>query len=151
MNNLFKAALLVFFFVINSCKGFQSDFVKDNANIFLKEEKDFLNEKLYDYYVKNSMQFLVYTVNGTGGIRTVDEYAEELVKRIDYGESGFKNSIILFIFVKEHYIKFRWGNRFNGLMSDDIASSIIKKIGMYFSRNDFKLGVIAAIEELGNL
>lgn len=140
--------LIILFLFSCSCYGGGNnkyDFVKDNASILTSSDIRVINKSLNEYYNVLNKQFLVYTVSGTQGVMNTEAYSNELIKRIDFGSVGFENSLVMLIYLQDHFIMFRWGKKFNINMSDSTAQKLVQNAGKYFSKSQYKEGIVSTI------
>lgn len=144
--------LFIVFSQIVACKSSKTCyFVKDNARVLPLTFIKSLNQNICSSYSKTEVQFIVYTINSISGIKKPDAYSEDLIRKTDFGRSGFRNSVVMVLYPDEGFLSLRWGDNLVSRIDSLKANSIIDSMKSFFIKKDFSVGVNYGVNKVYSL
>lgn len=148
MKILYTFLLTVSLQNLGCSKDISSVFIRDNARVMSQGQVDTINKKIKTYFSKTKVKMFVYTISSIHNIESLEIYAEDLISKTDFGETGFKNSVILVVFPDEGSLFLRWGENLKKNIDNQMAEKLITTMRMSFSKNEFYNGIRHCVEKV---
>lgn len=121
-----------------------SHYVEDYANVINPSEEQSLNGILQELEQKTGAQYIILTVNTTGGI-PVEQYAIELATKWKLGQKGKDNGMLFVLAKKDRRYRFEVGYGLEGFITDQYTGRVGREILVpYLNQGDFSQGIYKA-------
>ncbi|MBN1510114.1 MAG: TPM domain-containing protein [Sedimentisphaerales bacterium] len=121
------------------------EYVDDLANVITAEQKHSLNAILQELEQKTGVQYIILTVETTGGI-PIEEYSIELAhNRWKLGQKDKDNGLLFAIAVKDRAYRFEVGYGLEGTVTDRFAGQIGRDVLVpYLKKGQYSEGIYEA-------
>jgi len=145
----FTAALLIFCFVGEVASGqaglpMPRHYVEDYANVINPSEEQSLNGILQELEQKTGAQYIVLTVETTGGI-PIEDFAIELAGRWKLGQKGKDNGMLFVLAKSDRRYRFEVGYGLEGFVTDQYCGRVGRDVLVpYLKRSDYGQGIYQA-------
>lgn len=100
-----------------------TQYVDDQAGIISADTEQTINNLLKELEQKTGVQFVVLTVNSTGGV-PIDQYSMELVERWKLGQKGKDNGFLMTVAVQDRKYRFEVGYGLEGFLTDQYCGGV---------------------------
>jgi uncharacterized protein len=135
-----------------------TEFVTDKAEIIDADSASTLNAVLSELETKTTVQFLVVTIDTTGG-KPIADVAKALGNKWQLGQKGKDNGILLLVALKDHDIRIAVGKGLEKVLSASACDSIAANdMTPLFRKKEYgkgvvkgTLAVVAKLEKLYNV
>ena len=119
-------------------------YVADYANVISAEHERSLNGILQELEQKSGAQYIVLTVQTTGGL-PIDMYAIELAENWKLGQKGKDNGMLFVIAVADRKYRFEVGYGLEGFVTDQYCGRMGREVlAPYLKKGDYSRGVYEA-------
>ena len=98
-------------------------YVEDKAGIVSADYEQRLNGLLRELEQKTGVQFIVLTVNSTGGV-PIEQYSIELAEQWKLGQKGKDNGFLLTVAVKDRKYRLEVGYGLEGFLTDQYCGRV---------------------------
>lgn len=147
-------SFLALFFALSSfalaftSPGNPTGYVNDFASVLSPEQKTTLETTLKAFNASTSNEIAIVTIKSLDG-DYIEHYAEQLFKLWGIGDEKKDNGVLLLIAVDDHQMRIEVGYGLEGVLTDAIASSIIRNdLTPAFKQNDFFGGINKAVNNI---
>jgi uncharacterized protein len=122
--------------------------IVDNANLLTPAQEAELARKLEALERASSRQLVILTAPDLGG-RSIDEYGVGLGRAWRLGQAGANNGAVLIVAVAEKKVRIEVGYGLEGILTDALASQIIRdRITPRFRADDYPGGINAGADAI---
>ncbi len=119
-------------------------YVEDYANVIDPAQEQSLNGILQELEQKTGAQYIVLTVETTGGI-PIEEFSIKLAGKWKLGQKGKDNGMLFVIAVKDREYRFEVGYGLEGFITDQYCGRIGREVLVpYLKKGDFSTGILQA-------
>lgn len=101
-------------------------FVNDYAKVLSQEDKQNLEEKLFNYQDTSNIQVVIVTVESLLG-RDIKDLSNDWASQWQIGQKGSDNGLLILVAMKEKQIRFEVGYGLESFLTDSECLEIIKK------------------------
>lgn len=98
-------------------------YVEDDASVISSYQEEKLNLLLNELEQKTGIQFIVLTINTTGGI-PIEQYSIELAEQWKLGQKGKDNGFLLTIALNDRKYRFEVGYGLEGFLTDQYCGRV---------------------------
>jgi len=143
------AALLLFCFVGEVASGqaglpTPQHYVEDYANVINDSEEQSLNGILQELEQKTGAQYIVLTVETTGGL-PIEQFAIELAEKWKLGQKGKDNGMLFVLAKNDRKYRFEVGYGLEGFVTDQYCGRVGRDVLVpYLKRSDYSQGIYQA-------
>jgi uncharacterized protein len=121
------------------------EYVDDLANVITPEHKHALNGILQELEQKTDAQYIILTVQTTGGIPIEDFSIELAHNRWKLGQKGKDNGLLFTLAVKDRAYRFEVGYGLEGFVTDRFAGQIGRDVLVpYLKKGQYSQGIYEA-------
>ncbi len=122
-----------------------SRFVEDRANVIDAQTEQRLLGRLQELEQKTTAQFIVLTVDTTGGV-PIEQYALGLAESWKLGQKGKDNGLLLVVAVKDRKYDFETGYGMEEPLPDSFLGTVGRnQLVPHFKRGDYSRGIEEAV------
>jgi len=119
-------------------------YVEDNANVINDSTERSLNGILQELEQKTGAQYIILTVQTTGGM-PIDQFSIELVEKWKLGQKGKDNGMLFTLAAKDRKYRFEVGYGLEGFVTDQYCGRIGRNVLVpYLKKGDFSQGIYQA-------
>jgi len=119
-------------------------YVEDYANVISPADKQSLNAILQELDQKTGAQYIVLTVETTGGT-PIEQFSIALAQKWKLGQRGKDNGMLFVIAVKDREYRFEVGYGLEGFITDQYCGRIGRDVLVpYLKKGDYSQGVFQA-------
>lgn len=119
-------------------------YVEDYANVISPADEQSLNGILQELEQKTGAQYIVLTVETTGGT-PIEEFSIKLAEKWKLGQKGKDNGLLFVIAVKDREYRFEVGYGLEGFITDQYCGRIGREVlAPYLKKGDYSRGVFQA-------
>ena len=119
-------------------------YVEDLANVINPADEQSLNGILQELEQKTGAQYIVLTVESTGGT-PIEEFSIKLAEKWKLGQKGKDNGLLFVIAVKDREYRFEVGYGLEGFITDQYCGRIGREVlAPYLKKGDYSQGVFQA-------
>ncbi len=119
-------------------------YVQDNANVISASDERSLNGILQELEQKSGVQYIILTVQTTGGI-PIEQFSIELVEKWKLGRKGKDNGVLFTLAAKDRKYRFEVGYGLEGFVTDQYCGRIGRNVLVpYLRKGDFSQGIYQA-------
>jgi uncharacterized protein len=119
-------------------------YVEDYANVISPADEQSLNGILQELEQKTGAQYIVLTVETTGGT-PIEEFSIKLAEKWKLGQKGKDNGLLFVIAVKDREYRFEVGYGLEGFITDQYCGRIGREVlAPYLKKGDYSQGVFQA-------
>jgi uncharacterized protein len=119
-------------------------YVADLANVVNAEHEQALNGILQELEQKTGVQYIILTLDSTGGL-PIEQFAIELLDRWQLGQKGKDNGLLFTLAVQDRAHRFEVGYGLEGIIPDQYAGRIGREVlEPYLKKGDFSRGIYDA-------
>jgi len=119
-------------------------YVQDNANVISASDERSLNGVLQELEQKTGAQYIILTVQTTGGM-PIEQFSIELVEKWKLGQKGKDNGMLFTLAAKDRKYRFEVGYGLEGLVTDQYCGRIGRNVLVpYLRKGDFSQGIYQA-------
>jgi uncharacterized protein len=122
--------------------------VHDEAKLLSQQTVDEIERKLKVYEDSTSNQIAILIVNSLEG-EVLEEYTLRVAEKWKLGLKDKDNGVLLLIAVDDHKMRIEVGYGLEGVVTDAMASRIIRnELAPNFRKDDYDTGVISAVNAI---
>jgi len=119
-------------------------YVQDNANVISASDEHSLNGILQELEQKTGAQYIILTVQTTGGM-PIEQFSIELVEKWKLGQKGKDNGMLFTLAAKDRKYRFEVGYGLEGFVTDQYCGRIGRNVLVpYLRKGDFSQGIYQA-------
>ncbi len=119
-------------------------YVQDDANVINASDEHTLNGILQELEQKTGVQYIVLTVQTTGGM-PIEQFSIELVEKWKLGRKGKDNGMLFTLAAKDRKYRFEVGYGLEGFITDQYCGRIGRNVLVpYLRKGDFSQGIYQA-------
>lgn len=119
-------------------------YVQDYANVIDTPEEQSLNGLLQELEQKTSVQYIVLTVETTGGV-PIEQFSIELAQKWKLGQKGKDNGMLFTLAVKDRRYRFEVGYGLEGFITDQFCGQVGRKVLVpYLRKGQYSQGIYQA-------
>jgi len=119
-------------------------YVQDNANVISASDERSLNGVLQELEQKTGAQYIILTVQTTGGM-PIEQFSIELVEKWKLGQKGKDNGMLFTLAAKDRKYRFEVGYGLEGFVTDQYCGRIGRNVLVpYLQKGDFSQGIYQA-------
>ena len=160
MNNQIRTCLIFIVYLCVSIPWTQATlpepryYVEDHANVIQSDHERSLNGFLQELEQKTGIQYIVLTVQTTGGI-PIEQFAIELAQNWKLGQKGKDSGLLFVIAMQDRHYRFEVGYGLEGIITDQYCGSVGRNVlKPQLQSNHISLGIyeanITVIDHLAN-
>jgi uncharacterized protein len=117
------------------------EYVDDLARVINAEHQRALNGVLQELEQKTGVQYIVLTVDSTGGL-PIEQFSIELLDRWQLGQKGKDNGVLFTLAVQDRAYRFEIGPGLEGMVPDQYAGRIGREVlEPYLQKNQYSQGI----------
>lgn len=121
-----------------------SRFVEDYANVINDSDEQSLNGILQELEQKTGAQYIVLTVETTGGM-PIEQFAIELAEKWKLGQKGKDNGMLFVLAKNDRRYRFEVGYGLEGFITDQYCGRVGREVLVpYLKQGDFSRGIYQA-------
>ena len=154
MNQRIKQVVALFLLLCLSVPLFALDVpplrsrVTDLAGVLSPSERQHIEERLYLFETQTSNQIAVLIISSLRG-EVLEDYLIRVVDKWKLGVGEKENGVLLLIVTEEKKIRIETGYGLEGVLTDLIASQIIRNdIAPYFRQGNYYAGIAAGLNSI---
>lgn len=102
-------------------------YVEDQAQVVSSEHEQSLNGLLQELEQKTGVQYIVLTVDSTGGL-PIEQFSVELLDRWKLGQAGKDDGFLFTLAMKDRAYRFETGYGLEGVITDQFAGRVGREI-----------------------
>jgi uncharacterized protein len=119
-------------------------YVEDYANVINSSEEQSLNGVLQELEQKTGAQYIVLTVETTGGV-PIEDYAITLAEGWKLGQKGKDNGMLFVLAKSDRKYRFEVGYGLEGFVTDRYCGTVGRDVLVpYLKRGDYSRGIYQA-------
>lgn len=119
-------------------------YVEDYANVVSPANEQSLNGILQELEQKTGAQYIILTVETTGGL-PIEQFSIELAEKWKLGQKGKDNGMLFVIAVKDREYRFEVGYGLEGFITDQYCGRIGREVLVpYLKKGDYSTGIYQA-------
>jgi uncharacterized protein len=119
-------------------------YVEDYANVINGAVEQSLNGILQELEQKTGTQYIILTVQTTGGV-PIEQFSIELAEKWKLGQKGKDNGMLFTIAVKDRRYRFEVGYGLEGFITDQSCDRVGREILVpYLRKGDYSQGIYQA-------
>jgi uncharacterized protein len=120
-------------------------YVDDLANVVDPDEEQRLNGLLQELEQKTGVQYIILTIETTGGI-PIEDYSIHLAHDVwKLGQEGKDNGVLFTLAVKDRTYRFEVGYGLEGVLTDRFTGQVGRAVLVpYLQRGDYSAGIYRA-------
>jgi len=119
-------------------------YVEDYANVINPAEEQSLNGILQELEQKTGAQYIVLTVETTGGI-PIQQFAIELAEKWKLGQKGKDNGMLFVLAKSDRWYRFEVGYGLEGFITDQFCGRVGREyLVPYLKKGDYSQGIYQA-------
>ena len=116
-------------------------YVEDYANVINPSDEQSLNALLQELEKKTGVQYIILTVETTGGL-PIEQFSIELAQKWKLGQKGKDNGMLFVIAVKDRNYRFEVGYGLEGFITDQFCSRVGREdLLPYLKKTDYSQGI----------
>ncbi|MHC5075638.1 MAG: TPM domain-containing protein [Planctomycetota bacterium] len=125
-------------------------YVEDYAGIINESDEQLLKGILQELEQKTGVQYIVLTVQTTGGM-SIDEYSIGLAEKWQLGQEGKDNGILFTMAMKERRYRLEVGYGLEGFITDAYCGRVLRLILLpYLRKSEFSRGILETNAQVAN-
>lgn len=122
--------------------------VHDEAKILSQQTVEQIERQLSVYEDSTSNQIAILIINSLEG-EVLEEYTLRVAEKWKLGQKDKDNGVLLLIAVDDHKMRIEVGYGLEGVITDALASRIIRnELAPNFRKDDYDTGVISAVNAI---
>jgi uncharacterized protein len=122
--------------------------VHDEAKLLSQQTVDEIERQLRVYEDSTSNQIAILIINSLEG-EVLEEYTLRVAEKWKLGQKDKDNGVLLLIAVDDHKMRIEVGYGLEGVVTDAMASRIIRnELAPNFRKDDYDTGVISAVNAI---
>lgn len=119
-------------------------YVEDYANVINPAEEQSLNGILQELEQKTGTQYIILTIETTGGI-PIEQYAIKLAEKWRLGQKGKDNGMLFVLAKNDRWYRFEAGYGLEGFITDQYTGQIGRDyLVPYLKKGDYSKGIYQA-------
>ena len=119
-------------------------YVEDNANVINNADEQSLNGILQELEQKTGAQYIILTVQTTGGL-PIEQFSIELVEKWKLGQKGKDNGMLFVLAKNDRKWRFEVGYGLEGFITDHYCDRIGRNVLVpYLKKGDYSKGIYTA-------
>jgi len=119
-------------------------YVEDYANVINSPDEQSLNGVLQELEQKTGAQYIVLTVETTGGL-PIEQFAIELAEKWKLGQKGKDNGMLFVLAKKDRHYRFEVGYGLEGFVTDQYCGQIGRDFLVpYLKKGDYSQAIFQA-------
>jgi uncharacterized protein len=123
-------------------------YVEDYANVISPADEQSLNGILQELEQKTGAQYIILTVETTGGT-PIEDFSIKLAEKWKLGQKGKDNGLLFVIAVKDREYRFEVGYGLEGFITDQYCGRIGREVlAPYLKKGDYSQGIFQANAEI---
>jgi uncharacterized protein len=145
----FTAVLLLFCYVGEFARGqaalpMPRHYVEDYANVINDSDEQSLNGILQELEQKTGAQYIILTVDTTGGL-PIEQFAIELAEKWKLGQKGKDNGMLFVLAKNDRRYRFEVGYGLEGFITDQYCGRVGRDVlEPLLKRGDYSRGIYQA-------
>ena len=119
-------------------------YVDDLAHVVGAEHTHALNGILQELEQKTGVQYIILTVDSTGGL-PIEQFSIELLDKWKLGQKGKDNGLLFTTALKDRTYRFETGYGLEGVITDQFAGQVGREVLVpYFKKGQYSQGIYEA-------
>jgi uncharacterized protein len=119
-------------------------YVEDYANVINADHKHALLGLLQELEQKTGVQYIILTIDTTGGL-PIEQFSIELLDKWKLGQKGKDNGVLFTMALKDRAYRFDIGYGLEGVITDAAAGQIGRDVLVpYLKKGDYSRGIYEA-------
>lgn len=119
-------------------------YVEDYANVISSSDEQSLNGILQELEQKTGAQYIILTVESTGGL-PIEQFSIELAEKWKLGQAGKDNGMLFTIAMKDRKYRFEVGYGLEGFITDQYCGRVGRETLVPYIRNgNYSKGIYEA-------
>jgi len=119
-------------------------YVEDRAQVVNAEHEQALNGILQELEQKTGVQYIILTLDSTGGL-PLEQFSIELLDRWQLGQKGQDNGLLFTLAVRDRAYRFEVGYGLEGIVPDQYAGQVGREVRTpHLQRGDYSRGIYDA-------
>lgn len=119
-------------------------YVDDRANVIDEEHERTLNGILQELEQKTGIQYIILTIDSTGGL-PIEQFSIELLDKWKLGQAGKDNGFLFTLALKDRAYRFETGYGLEGILPDQVLGRIGRSVlEPYLKSGDYSRGIYEA-------
>ncbi len=102
-------------------------YVEDRARVVNPDHARALNGILHELEQKTGVQYIILTVDSTGGL-PIDQFSIELLDKWQLGQKGKDNGLLFTLALKDRTYRFEAGYGLEGVVTDQFAGRVAREV-----------------------
>ena len=152
MRRLFTSMLFVLLIVSNETVSGQvttnlpspRHYVEDYANVINNSHEQRLNGLLQELEQKSGVQYIILTVETTGGM-SIEQFSIELAEKWKLGQKGKDNGMLFTLASKDRKYRFEVGYGLEGFVTDQFCGRVGRQVLVpYLKQGNYSEGIYQA-------
>ena len=116
-------------------------YVEDYANVINGSDEKSLNGILQELEQKTGVQYIILTVQTTGGL-AIEQFSIEMADKWKLGQKGKDNGMLFTLAVKEKRYRFETGYGLEGFVTDQYCGRVGREVLVPFlKKSDYSRGI----------
>ena len=125
------------------------NYLTDLASVIDDSKEPYINNLIYDYEKKTTVEVCVLTVPKLGDNDNIDDYAQQQFQRIGVGKKPTNNGVMIVFSIEDRKWRIHTGYGVEALLTDYECSNIGRNILVpNFKKGDYYSGVVNALNEI---
>jgi len=119
-------------------------YVEDYANVINSSDEQSLNGILQELEQKTGAQYIILTVESTGGL-PIEQFSIELAEKWKLGQAGKDNGMLFTIATKDRKYRFEVGYGLEGFITDQYCGRVGRELLVpYIRKGNYSRGIYEA-------
>ena len=119
-------------------------YVDDQAHVINAEHAHALNGILQELEQKTGVQYIILTVDSTGGL-PIEQFSIELLDKWKLGQKGKDNGLLFTLALQERDYRFETGYGLEGIVTDQFAGQVGREaLVPYLKKGEYSQGIYEA-------
>ncbi len=119
-------------------------YVDDRAHVVNAEQAHALNGILQELEQKTGVQYIILTIDSTGGL-PIEQFAIELLDKWKLGQKGKDNGLLFTMALKDRAYRFETGYGLEGIITDQFAGQVGREVLVpYLKKGEYSEGIYEA-------
>jgi uncharacterized protein len=119
-------------------------YVDDLAHVVNPQDAHALNGILQELEQKTGVQYIILTVDSTGGL-PIEQFSIELLDQWKLGQKGKDNGVLFTLALKDRAYRFEVGYGLEGVLTDRFTGQVGRNVlAPYLKKGEYSRGIYAA-------
>jgi uncharacterized protein len=119
-------------------------YVDDLAHVVNAEQAHALNGILQELEQKTGVQYIILTIDSTGGL-PIEQFSIELLDKWKLGQKGKDNGLLFTMALKDRTYRFEVGYGLEGVITDQFAGQVGRDVLVYYlKKGEYSQGIYEA-------